>query len=1029
MKAFFRRLFGKPKPKQKELPSPPPEKAPEPKPRKNTSSSFEPLEGRIAPAVLLNPSTVQYTDTDGDLVTITFSKAIFTGADASQLRLNDVFQFKDPNAHVFAPQDGGHASDVGELALIDLTKFSASSANSPAAGISFTIDAKPQNGTGNDLVNIGYIKASTGQFTGLSLGDVVVDGDLGQIDAGDVTKMVGVKSLTVQSIGTVGVSSQNASGSLISNITGQLQKLVVKGDFVDANIKVVTGLPSTSLGKIGSITIGGQLRVSAVATATDIGQIVADNDIGSVTIGGLAGGSGNNTGLIKAGGKMGTVKVLGDIRGGAGKDSGEIAGIGGIGSVTITGDLWAGTGENSGRLVSTTGSIGLVSLGTLHGDTTFGSNGAGIAGKNAATISASGGLTGLTTLGGILGGKGDGSGSVAAGGVIGKVSIGMGIVGGDGAGSGRVSGASIVSVTIAQTITGGVGSASGSISTTGNFGSVTVKNMLGATGALVAGKGASSGSIIAGGSLGTVTITGNLDGLRGGELDGHLIDVGGTPTPQVAGVGAASVSANTSIAKLSLTGSLTGGVTDGTASITAGTSIGALAITGNLVGGTKLNTGSVVAGGRIASATIQGSLQGGAGEDSGALLTGLDIDQNGDLTKATVTGSLQGGAGTGSGSLRVGGRLVSLTIGVKGGDVSTALLHGGDGGGSGSIFTESGITMLNVLGTVQGGTGTNSGAIYSNGAATTVKIAGALTGSVGDGSGSLQVHDLDLIVSVRPGDLGTLTIGGAVTGNNGIGSGAIVVEGSAKSLTLGALTGGSGAGSGSLTVGGGTAAMVNDYQTIGGAASITIKGALTGTANGGNIDVASKLGALSIQGAATGSSVLVGRDLGKLTINGAVDDVLVSAQGRAKASAKADLTIGSITINGNVSDSIFRAGYDRFGNPVNGNAQVGKVSVTGDWTASSLVAGVEDVNGDGFGNADDVAIPTGGVPISKIAGIIITGQVTGTASGSDHFGFTAGQITSVKIGGVVQALTKTGLEVIDLPGSSATNDISIREVV
>src|SRR5688572_13360354 len=88
--------------------------------RKRTESSCEPLEGRIAPAVLLNASTVQFTDTDGDLVTVQFSKALFKGTPVElENTLAAVFKFKD-GGEVLKPEDGGLKSQVHELAMLDL---------------------------------------------------------------------------------------------------------------------------------------------------------------------------------------------------------------------------------------------------------------------------------------------------------------------------------------------------------------------------------------------------------------------------------------------------------------------------------------------------------------------------------------------------------------------------------------------------------------------------------------------------------------------------------------------------------------------------------------------------------------------------------------------------------------------------------------------------------------------------------------------------------------------------------------------
>jgi hypothetical protein len=63
------------------------------------------------------------------------------------------------------------------------------------------------------------------------------------------------------------------------------------------------------------------------------------------------------------------------------------------------------------------------------------------------------------------------------------------------------------------------------------------------------------------------------------------------------------------------------------------------------------------------------------------------------------------------------------------------------------------------------------------------------------------------------------------------------------------------------------------------------------------------------------------------------------------------MAIGAVTVKGQCDDSRFMAGYDRFGNAMNGGAQVGVVNITGNWTASNVVRGGR-VDGDGFGDAD-----------------------------------------------------------------------------
>src|SRR3954447_8047610 len=66
---------------------------------------IEPLEGRIAPAVLLpNGVDVQYNDLDGDLVTIHFSKALFNAKTSAEVdaTLASVFTFSTGKAHTGA---------------------------------------------------------------------------------------------------------------------------------------------------------------------------------------------------------------------------------------------------------------------------------------------------------------------------------------------------------------------------------------------------------------------------------------------------------------------------------------------------------------------------------------------------------------------------------------------------------------------------------------------------------------------------------------------------------------------------------------------------------------------------------------------------------------------------------------------------------------------------------------------------------------------------------------------------------------
>jgi hypothetical protein len=93
----------------------------------------------------------------------------------------------------------------------------------------------------------------------------------------------------------------------------------------------------------------------------------------------------------------------------------------------------------------------------------------------------------------------------------------------------------------------------------------------------------------------------------------------------------------------------------------------------------------------------------------------------------------------------------------------------------------------------------------------------------------------------------------------------------------------------------------------------------------------------------------------------------------------------------------------------NADAQIGTVSVRGDWIASNLIAGVM-ANAGGFGNGDDTKILgavkdnpdlNGAGSVSKIASVIIKGHAIGTLDSADAaiFGIEAQQLGAIKLGG------------------------------
>ena len=120
-------------------------------------------------------------------------------------------------------------------------------------------------------------------------------------------------------------------------------------------------------------------------------------------------------------------------------------------------------------------------------------------------------------------------------------------------------------------------------------------------------------------------------------------------------------------------------------------------------------------------------------------------------------------------------------------------------------------------------------------------------------------------------------------------------------------------------------------------------------------------------------------------------------------------------------------GFDRTGAPVNADVQIGAISVTGNWVASNLSAGVK-AGTDGFYGSDTGAvIPGGGAVVSRIASITVKGQVYGTvANTTDRFGFVAEQIGAFTVG-----ITKLPLSSLATPKDNLTvgftDDVLVRE--
>lgn len=344
--------------------------------------TIEPLEPRIAPATLLNPRTVQYTDSDGDTVTVTISKGAF------------VF----PYQFVMTP------SGIGEY--LDTLKFYGQKEFNKA---NLTITAEPSELGGDGKVNIGLIAASKPRrfwsIDGIQLGEVVVDGDLAAIHVGTSGHKLALRLLDVGSMGTqVGLAEDHVR----SNIFGNVGKIHIRGNLEDASIAVYRDQfsPAPIQGSIavlevdGSL-IGGNRPASAwISFDTRLGKAVIKGDV----IGGAGRLSGTISRLlpfaedsddytVDADAVIESLEIRGSVIGGSGEFSG-VVGAAFIDHLLVKGNVIGGSAKNSGWI------------------------GAAVLGRD------------IQIEGSLLGGSANGTGCVYSNGTIKHLKIGGDLVGG-----------------------------------------------------------------------------------------------------------------------------------------------------------------------------------------------------------------------------------------------------------------------------------------------------------------------------------------------------------------------------------------------------------------------------------------------------------------------------------------------------------------------------------------------------------------------------------------------------------------------
>jgi hypothetical protein len=507
-----------------------------------------PLESRVTPATIVDAFTVSYQDLDGDNVTVKLSKGAFTDQAAAESILT------------FAPAGVTGSNGIPQqLQSINLTGLGN---GAKGTGITVTATRSLVNG-GDGFAAVGSINA-----TGFDIGDVVIDGDLGDISAGDSRfKNPCVGMLKVNSMGRYGTAT---GGTLTSNLTGKVGSITVKTSVVGAFIQVLGDADS----KLGSLTIGGSLvstgtnNSGTIQVAGDIGPIIIGGNLiggpgapsgsvitagrtGDVTVrGSLLGADGARSGSIIAdGGGMGIVTVKGDLRGGSGSESGALRADGGAVSVLVRGSLLGG-GDDSGA-VEFTGKVGPVTVlhdvaggvgarsarvsGQTLGNVLIGGSMVGWDGPNSAEVAGTQAVGTVRVKGDVRGGLGDGSAAVTSGGPLGKVTVFGSLVGGAGIGSAKVSSVNdLGGVLTYGSIRGGIGNNSAEILSGGRLLSLTVY------GSLVGGLGTATGAgdVRAGKDIGPIIVKGSIDG----SFRPITITAVGSPAPLTTDIAIRSIS-------------------------------------------------------------------------------------------------------------------------------------------------------------------------------------------------------------------------------------------------------------------------------------------------------------------------------------------------------------------------------------------------------------------------------------------------------------------------------------------------------
>ena len=824
---------------------------------------IEPLEDRIAPATVtfgLGGRSASFTDTHGDLVTITTTKGNFS-------TVGFVF---DPNAS-------------GQLTQLTLTGH----ADFTGAAITFTA-APPANQTATQF-SLGYLNA-----IGLNLASISLPGDLARIDVGGGASAVAIGKLSVNSLGLQGSATQGGitNPTTISNIAGTASLVQIAGD-LDGTLQAGDYKSKPGTGNIAVLNIGGSLNGSGSNGVTNLlgmGEVAFTGKLGKTTImGGIKGGasefSGSLNGAYGTLASIGSVAVLGSvpsdpdpsplpgvvgtsILGGTGSYTGAISAVV-IGSVSVAGDVRGNTGGASGFIQGGT-SLGTVQIGgsliganlgststipnsqALYSGSIFGGtiktvsiakNIYGGSGLDSGQIFSTGLIQKATVSGDIIGGSAGQTGNSGtysgyAGSIfahaMGTITVGGSLIGGTlvandstqlASSSGViVSETSITKLTVGKNITGGSGQNSGTVLTkAGNLTSLVVGGADSADGSIQGGSGQFSGEIGVTGSLGSAQIA--LDVAGGSGADSGQIVVSGP-------AGTISIGRN-----------LSGGSAAFAGNVTVQGTLKSLSIGNDLQGGSADHTGLIAVNGAAGTLSIGESVIGGTGNFS------ADISFIGSLKTLSVAKNFTGGNNPGSGTLENSGYFQADSLGTAkiGGILSSGAPGSGMEDSCGAIRASHTIGSISV-GSIAG-TAANPAIISAVGVA---NLASKAKTDVAIGSISIAGNSVyaDILAGYSPdtnhgsllgtgvnadAQIGTVTIGGNLQGTN---------------ILAGVSTANPGTGGSVLLSGAGVTNLAGIVSKI---SSIVIKGTVLPTASGSD---AFGIAAQYVAAAKVGSSAI-----------------------------------------------------------------------------------------------------------------------------------------------------------------------------